>query len=88
MKKLILAAALTGLLVTGVAIAKPTKPKHPNLAAAHNLILQAIKRVDAAQKANEFDLGGHGAKAKELLDQAEVVLKQAAEAANAEAAKK
>jgi hypothetical protein len=37
----------------------------------------------AAQTANEFDMAGHAAKAKELLDQANNELKQAAEAANA-----
>jgi hypothetical protein len=40
-----------------------------------------MKRIDAAQKANEFDLGGHAAKAKDLLAQAESELKQAMEEA-------
>jgi uncharacterized C2H2 Zn-finger protein len=43
---------------------------------------QAYEKVVAAQKANEWDMNGHTQKAKELLDQANRELKQAAEAAN------
>jgi hypothetical protein len=39
----------------------------------------------AAQKANEWDMRGHAQKAKELLEQANSELKQAAEAANKDA---
>ena len=56
--------------------------KHPNLAAAQHLSTQAYDKVVAAQKANEFDLGGHAKKAKELLEQANRELKAAAEYAN------
>jgi hypothetical protein len=56
--------------------------RHPNLAAAQRLVEQAFNRVTAAQKANEFDLDGHAAKAKELLDQANAELKRAAQTAN------
>jgi hypothetical protein len=74
MKKIILAAVLGALLGAGVTYAAG---KHPNLNAAHNLVLKAIDKLDAAQKANEFDLGGHAAKAKDLLTQAEGEIKQA-----------
>ncbi len=57
--------------------------KHANLAAAQKFCQQAWERVGAAQQANEFDMQGHAAKAKELLDQANRELKLAAEAANA-----
>lgn len=80
MKKIILAVVLGALL--GAGAMAYAKPRHPNLAAAHNLVLKAIDRLDAAQKANEFDLGGHAAKAKGLLAQAEGEIKQAAEDAN------
>lgn len=80
MKKIILAVVLGALL--GAGVMAYAHPKHPNLAAAHNLVLKAIDRLDAAQKANEFDLGGHAAKAKDLLAQAEGEIKQAAEEAN------
>ena len=57
--------------------------RHPNLDAAQRLSAQSYQRVIAAQKANEWDLEGHAQKAKELLDQANSELKQAAEASNA-----
>lgn len=56
--------------------------KHPNLAAAQRLCQQAFNKLTAAQQANEFDMGGHAQKAKELLDQVNAELKAAAEAAN------
>lgn len=76
MKKIILAALLGVLLGAGVTYAAG---KHPNLNEAHKLVLKAIDKLDAAQKANEFDLGGHAAKAKNLLAQAEGEIKQAKE---------
>jgi hypothetical protein len=77
------------LLLTGVIIAqkKPVQnvsPRmHPNLAAAQKLAAQSYQKVIAAQKANEWDLGGHAQKAKELLDQVNQELKLAAEVSNA-----
>ena len=56
--------------------------KHPNLAAAQRLCDQAFEKIQAAQSANEWDMSGHAAKAKELLEQASHELKQAAESAN------
>ena len=56
--------------------------KHPNLAQAQHLTTQAYEKVVAAQNANEFDLGGHAKKAKDLLEQANRELKAAAEYAN------
>ena len=56
--------------------------RHPNIAAAQRLVEQAFNRITAAQDANEFDLGGHAAKAKQLLDEANKELKLAAETAN------
>jgi hypothetical protein len=43
---------------------------------------QAYERIVAAQQANEWDMGGHAARAKELLDQANREIKLAAEEAN------
>jgi hypothetical protein len=59
-----------------------SKEHHPNLAAAQHLVTQAFNKITAAQTANEWDLGGHAAKAKELLEQADKELKLAAETAN------
>jgi hypothetical protein len=74
-------------LATATVFAAPVEnvsgKKHPNLAAAQHLATQAYDKVVAAQKANEFDLGGHAAKAKDLLEQATRELKAAAETANA-----
>jgi hypothetical protein len=80
----VLVAALIG---GGVAVAqKPAEnvsgQKHPNLAAAQRLSEQAYNKITAAQEANEWDMQGHAAKAKDLLDQVNKELKLAAEAAN------
>ena len=75
------------LLCGGILLAqKPPRDvsarRHPNLAAAQRFCDQAFQKITAAQEANEFDMNGHAAKAKELLDQASRELKEAAEAAN------
>jgi len=73
-RKVVLSGIVSGtLLCGGILLAqKPERDisgrRHPNLA--------------AAQEANEFDMNGHAAKAKELLDQVNHELKEAAEAAN------
>ena len=77
---------MTLLLATAALAQKPAEnvnPKrHPNLAAAQRLVDQAFNKISAAQQANERDMNGHAAKAKQLLDQANSELKLAAEAAN------
>ena len=87
MKKSLMAVACC-LLLTSLALAQKPAPRvvrtrHPNIAAAQKLCAGAFEKIVAAQKANEFDLTGHAQKAKELLEQANNELKQAAEAANA-----
>ena len=69
-------------LPLGFAFAKDAMKGHPNLIAAQKSTDDAIAKLTAAQKANEYDLGGHAAKAKELLTQAQAEIKLAAEAAN------
>jgi hypothetical protein len=56
--------------------------RHPNLADAQKFVLMAYDKLSAAQKANDYDMEGHAQKAKDLLDKANILLKQAAEAAN------
>jgi hypothetical protein len=56
--------------------------RHGNLARAQRLSHEAFEAITAAQDANEFDLGGHAARAKELLRQANEEIKLAALAAN------
>ncbi len=76
-------ATFTGIaLLAGMAFAAPPFPRHPNLRAAHNHLAIAMEKITAAQKANEFDMGGHAHKAKELIEQAQKELVAAAEAAN------
>jgi hypothetical protein len=58
--------------------------RHPNLEAAQKHLDMAWEKIQAAQQANEFDLGGHAAKAKDLIDQADKEIKEAARAANQE----
>ena len=84
-----LSATILGalLVVRGIAIAQPPErnisgARHPNLAAAQRFSRQAYEKIVAAQEANEWDLGGHAQRAKELLDQASNELKLAAETAN------
>jgi hypothetical protein len=87
-KTRILAVVFGALLLVGAgAIAqKPERDishaRHPNLAAAQRLTQQAWERIVDAQKANEWDMNGHAQKARDLLDEANRELKQAAEAAN------
>lgn len=76
------------LAITGITIAQGppernvSAGRHPNIAAAQRLCDQAFNRISDAQRANEWDMDGHAAKAKELLDQANRELKLAAQAAN------
>jgi len=86
-KTLVGAVLVAALIGGGVAVAqKPVEDisgkKHPNLASAQRLSQQAWEKITAAQQANEWDMQGHAAKAKDLLDEANKQLKLAAEAAN------
>jgi hypothetical protein len=55
---------------------------HPNLTAADKALTTAWEKISAAQKANEFDMDGHAAKAKDAIKLAQDEVKLAAEAAN------
>jgi hypothetical protein len=75
------------LMIGAAALAQVPKKnvsaaRHPNLAAAQRLSQQAYEKIVAAQQANEWDMAGHAQKAKDLLDQVNNELKQAAGAAN------
>lgn len=83
------AAALVGATLAVAVIASAQEParnvspqRHGNLAAAQRLSQQAYDKLTAAQNANEFDMGGHAARAKEFLRQANEEMKLAAMAAN------
>jgi hypothetical protein len=77
-----LLATSPGFAQKGMPVDNINAQKHPNLAAAQRLSDQAYQKIVAAQQANEWDMDGHAQKAKELLEQVNVELKQAALAAN------
>lgn len=56
--------------------------RHGNLASAQNYILQAYNCISDAQHDNHGQLGGHAARAKDLLSQANDELRLAADEAN------
>jgi hypothetical protein len=88
MKKSLLASCCFLLLAVVVVVYADTPAQnvnpalHPNLAKAQSDMNLAFQKIIDAQKANEYDLGGHGDKAKQLIQQASDELKQAALAAN------
>ena len=84
-RKTIICCIIAVFLVAGITAfsgGKVSQKRHPNLAAAQALIEKAVNKVSAAQSANEFDMEGHAAKAKALLDQAYAEIKLAAVTAN------
>ena len=86
-RKLIIVCVVLGFLTscttTYVVENERVSPRrHPNLAEAQELIERARDKISDAQRANDFYMHGHAAKAKELLDEAYVEIKLAAEAAN------
>jgi hypothetical protein len=83
-RKVVLGSVLClGLFASGIVVGQDVSPRrHPNLFEAQRFIEQAMGKIDAAQSANEFDMGGHAAKAKEHLAKAYDEIKQAAGAAN------
>ena len=87
MKTFLAGAALVSVLVAVSASAAPpiqdiSPYRHGNLAEAQQLTVQAFDRITAAQIDNSYDFGGHAGRAKELLREANIELKMAAEAAN------
>jgi hypothetical protein len=80
--------ALCAVLALGAVIYAQQGPRvtvgerHGNMRAAQELIQQAWYKVDEAQKDNNYNLGGHAGRAKELLAQASEEIKMSAEAAN------
>jgi len=81
MKKILL-VSLLGLSALSTQVFAGPEAGHPNIIAAREDAQHAIEKMKAAQAANEYDMGGHAAKAEQLLKQAEGEMKLAAEAAN------
>ncbi len=80
-KTMSLAALIAALAAATAAVAGP-QAGHPNIIAARESAQAAIEKLKAAQAANEYDMGGHAAKAEKLLREAEEQMRLAAEAAN------
>jgi hypothetical protein len=80
-KTMTLVALGAAVAAAGAAFAGP-EAGHPNIIAAREAAQAAIEKLKAAQVANEYDMGGHAAKAEKLLHQAEEEMRLAAEAAN------
>lgn len=75
-------AVASGLTIAEAQPERNIGRRHPNLAAAQRLAQQAYDRIVAAQQANEWDMEGHAARAKDYLERASSELKEAAMAAN------
>ena len=78
-----LAIAVAGLsLAVGAAFAAKVQDWH-DLDKVHQHVVESIHEIERARAANHYDMAGHGAKAEELLRQAEHELHDAVEAAKA-----
>lgn len=89
MKRLKIATLLAGLVMCSV-IGRAQAPSvtvdpqhHGNLAAAQNNIVEAWGSITEAQRSNDSHLGGHAARAKQLLAQASQEIQLAADQADA-----
>jgi hypothetical protein len=86
-KKLINTVVCVALFCIGVMLAQEPalnvdKNKHPNLAGAERLVIEANNYIINAQKDNRYDMHGHASKARQLLVQVNQELQLAAEDAN------
>jgi hypothetical protein len=68
------------LLVSGLAYSAEVRDWH-DLDKVHRHIEESIKEMERARAANHYDMQGHGAKAEQLLREAEHELHEAVEAA-------
>lgn len=77
--KIMMAVAGLVLMLVGFALGQGINPnRNPNLFAAERHCHEAKQALDAAQHANEYDMGGHADNAKHLIDQAEGEIRAAA----------
>lgn len=83
-----IASAIITLAMMGTALAAQAPvqninpARNPVLAEAQRLIGEAYQKIEISQRGNHDDMKGHAEKAKNLLDQANMELKMAAEAAD------
>jgi len=67
-------------LVAGTVVAAEVRDWH-DLEKTHQHVQEAIHEMERARAANHYDMNGHGAKAEQLLRDAEHELHEAVEAA-------
>jgi hypothetical protein len=79
----VLSAVLAAAAVVSVSSVAGPEAHHPNIIAARNDVNRAIQKLHNAQRANEYDMGGHAKHAEELLGQALEEMRMAAEVDNA-----
>ena len=86
-KRLINSIVCVALFSIGVMLAQDPalnvdKNKHPNLAGAERLVIEANGYIKNAQQDNRYDMHGHASKARQLLVQVNQELQLADEDAN------
>jgi len=79
MKKLFLTVMVALSLAAGTAFGEKVRD-WKDLHKVHEHIKEAIHEMERARAMNHYDMAGHGAKAEELLRQAEKELHEAVEA--------
>jgi hypothetical protein len=80
MKRAVFLVAAAASLTAGLVLAEPVRDWH-DLDKVHNHVQESIHEMERARAANHYDMAGHGARAEELLRQAERELHQAVDAA-------
>jgi len=79
-----LLVALAGLSLGAGAVVLADKVRDwHDLDEVHKHVVEAIHEMERARAANHYDMGGHGAKAEDLLRQAEHELHEAVESSKA-----
>jgi hypothetical protein len=82
MRIALFAIAAAAALAAGGAFAEPVRDWH-DLDKVHQHVQESIHEMERARAANHYDMAGHGAKAEDLLRQAERELHAAVESAKA-----
>ena len=80
MRKLYAALAVGLAFTAGVALSAPVHDWH-DLDEVHKHVVESIHEMEHARAANHYDMDGHGARAEQLLRDAEHELGQAVESA-------
>jgi hypothetical protein len=83
MNKVAFAVGFMGLSVFAGSVSADPVRDWRDLEKVHQHVVEAIHEMERARAANHYDMDGHGAKAEELLRQAEHELHDSVEAAKA-----